>query len=859
MRPTAPRVTGLGVVDAVAIPTGLAVATFLAATPWLRAFSVPRTAGLLAIASVAAVSISFLVVRWWRQPPAVSYVLSAAGLVILLLAAAGLHPAGVWHGLTTGPNQVLTETLPLRGGRTLLAAPLTLTWLCGATSAELISRASTAPGAKRAGAADSGQAALGLAVPVVCFVVAYAVSASRPGADKIAAPLLLVTLVGVAMLRRVLVVAATPEASVGPAVEEQGRPSIWRPTLAWGAVAVVLALVLAMAVPSVPRLSSRPVSLNRAAPIKANVLNDPLDIMAGLRDDNPRSPARTVLRVRTAEASTGYLATVVLDNYDGGTWSFDTTFEPTGGRVPGPNGTAAAAAGLGSSQVRQQFAIVQPLPVPFLPALDRPVDVTGQQVAVDAATGMLMPERANGDLISYRVASSAPLATLDRVPAADGVGVTSSGDLALPPYSSTAMATALRFLSTITGRRPAPTVGFLQAVVTGLHAEERRLDPGAAPANPPARKATQAARPVPTTAQRKKKTAPARPVPTTHRKKTQPARPVPTTAAAPMRGNRSSGTSLSVVINAVVNQRSATPEQFATLYAMVARYMGVPARVVSGFRMGPGSSTGPVPAGNYTVTNRQAWTWVEIPVAGMGWVVADPTPNAVVGIGSPPPQAVQVTPTIVRPNQANAVPSREIAGGHAVAKPAVIRAPRNHQMPWWVLGLVVLGGAAVAAALLGPGLAGARRVLRRRARRQDEPAQLAVGAWLELLDGLQQAGMATRSADTAEEVASAAGQVFGPDLTGLVQDVGAVAERAVFSVSGPPDHPEAQQAWATQRTVRRTIHRSLDRRQRARALLAVGSAPRRPSAASGFVGTARRRPSTASGLVGAITTERRHR
>jgi hypothetical protein len=287
-----------------------------------------------------------------------------------------------------------------------------------------------------------------------------------------------------------------------------------------------------------------------------------------------------------------------------------------------------------------------------------------------------------------------------------------------------------------------------------------------------------------------------------------------------------------VVINAVVNQRRATPEQFATLYAMAARYLGIPARVVTGFRMGPGSDTGPQPAGSSKVTNRQAWTWVEIPVAGMGWLVADPTPDAVIGIGSPPPEAVQASPTTVRPNQANAVPRREITGGHAVAKPAVVPVPTNHSWPRWVVAVVVLAGVLAAAALLGPGLAGARRLVRRRARRRTEPAQLAVGAWLELLDGLEQAGVATRPADTTREVANAAGQVFGPNLARPVEEVGAVAERAMFSVSGPPDRSAAQEAWATQQALRRTVHRSLDRRQRARALLAVGSAPRRPSSAS---------------------------
>jgi hypothetical protein len=62
-----------------------------------------------------------------------------------------------------------------------------------------------------------------------------------------------------------------------------------------------------------------------------------------------------------------------------------------------------------------------------------------------------------------------------------------------------------------------------------------------------------------------------------------------------------------------------------------------------------------------------------------------------------------------------------------------------------------------------------------------------------------------------------------------VQQVGAIADQAAFSVKTPPDRSAAQGAWDTQRTVRLALLRSLDRRQRVRASLAVGSAPRRPS------------------------------
>ena len=44
-------------------------------------------------------------------------------------------------------------------------------------------------------------------------------------------------------------------------------------------------------------------------------------------------------------------------------------------------------------------------------------------------------------------------------------------------------------------------------------------------------------------------------------------------------------------MNAVTVDRAATPEQFATFFAVVARYLGVPVRVATGFRAPAAVST----------------------------------------------------------------------------------------------------------------------------------------------------------------------------------------------------------------------------------------------------------------------------
>ena len=274
--------------------------------------------------------------------------------------------------------------------------------------------------------------------------------------------------------------------------------------------------------------------------------------------------------------------------------------------------------------------------------------------------------------------------------------------------------------------------------------------------------------------------------------------------------------------------QSATPEQFATFFAMVARDLGVPARVVTGFRLVNSSSAGSVAPGTYQVTNRMAWTWVEIPVAGGGWVVADPTPDTPTAESAPPPLSVRATPTTIAPPQANAVPRSEIAGAHAIARPVPINVPRSQHLPGWVLALLVGAAIVVAALLAGPGLAGLRRQIRRRRRHRTDPSELAVGAWLELLDGLHQAGLSPPRGATSAEVAVDAGRAFGADVTAPVRQVGELADRAVFSVSHPPERADAEDAWREQHRLRRAVLRRLDRRQRTRALLSVGAAPRDP-------------------------------
>jgi transglutaminase-like putative cysteine protease len=91
-------------------------------------------------------------------------------------------------------------------------------------------------------------------------------------------------------------------------------------------------------------------------------------------------------------------------------------------------------------------------------------------------------------------------------------------------------------------------------------------------------------------------------------------------------------------------------EQFAGTMAVLARSLGLPARVAVGFAYGeqvPGATN------VYHVTTRHAHAWVEIYFPGSGWIAFEPTPRA--GVTQVPPYARN--PAVEEPVTPPALPS----------------------------------------------------------------------------------------------------------------------------------------------------------------------------------------------------------
>jgi transglutaminase-like putative cysteine protease len=188
-------------------------------------------------------------------------------------------------------------------------------------------------------------------------------------------------------------------------------------------------------------------------------------------------------------------------------------------------------------------------------------------------------------------------------------------------------------------------------------------------------------------------------------------------------------------------------EQYASAMALMAREMGLPARVVMGFVPGadedgetPDASDpaapGADPSAPVAVTGADVSAWVEIAFEGHGWVTFDPTPpesqtpqdEEDTSQADPEPQVAQPPPPpadpVAPPEDDTEQPQTQDsddAAGWAL---------------WQRVAVGVAAGSGVLLLLLAPFLVIAALKARRRRRRRRDPVPMrrVVGGWQEVLD-----------------------------------------------------------------------------------------------------------------------------
>lgn len=433
-------------------------------------------------------------------------------------------------------------------------------------------------------------------------------------------------------------------------------------------------------------------------------------------------PGQVMFTVRSGRTEIQRLA--VLDRFDGVTWSSTARFVPTGSRVP--EGPAPDK----KHEVEQRVTIRE-LPGVWVPAPDRPREVDGLPVVADPDSGALAAAQPLRPGQTYRVDSVVPEWTARDLTAAT-VATDDEAEAALElPWGPGAKEPPVQ-IAEFHDFAEAATQGAVSpiekaALLSAYLKRYARYD----------------------------------------------------VTAPPGHSYRQLGYFLS-------EGRRGTPEHFATAYALLARTIGLPSRVVVGFDGGARAGD------TVQVRSGDVMVWPEVKFERLGWIRFNPLPDS--GRPSKEDDSVAAGETEQKLEQAqkNAVSEQRGEGPGNTTKegPEKPAAAEDSPPPWWLfasIAVALLLAGYVFAVLLVP-------AMRQRRRRTGPPAARIAGAWHQALDHLSDVGLSTARTLTAHEVALFGASSVGADAHGHLGPLADLVNRSSFAASQPDPHA-ADRAW----------------------------------------------------------------
>jgi transglutaminase-like putative cysteine protease len=278
------------------------------------------------------------------------------------------------------------------------------------------------------------------------------------------------------------------------------------------------------------------------------------------------------------------------------------------------------------------------------------------------------------------------------------------------------------------------------------------------------------------------------------------------------------------LVDFVTRTREGYCQHFAGAMALMLRYLGIPARVAAGFTSGSLDDEGET----WTVTDRNAHTWVEVWFRGYGWLPFDPTPargrlagaytsaslgfrdrEALEALGGASPQIGG------EGRRAIEQVSRLLARERELDREAALQAESGSDggSGEKTLGILLLVGLAAAAVIASV------KVVRRRLRYLGSDARRAAAACrLELADFVRDQRVDVAPAATLQELGQAVRRAFAVDTSGFVAAAGA----ARFGPE-PSARAATRSAQRELRVVLRQIRARLSKGRRVRGLVSLRS------------------------------------
>jgi hypothetical protein len=265
--------------------------------------------------------------------------------------------------------------------------------------------------------------------------------------------------------------------------------------------------------------------------------------------------------------------------------------------------------------------------------------------------------------------------------------------------------------------------------------------------------------------------------------------------------------------------RRGTSVQFAATFALAARLLGLPSRLVVGFTPGTAGHGGMV----YRVRAGDALVWPEADFAGAGWIPFFPTP---------PPrsqskawlQAVPEGETAARAHIGSQAlrlrPDPDPFTPVMTPRPTAVtaRSASHVVLVRWVL--VAVGAALTCCFIAIPLLVPFRR---HRRRTRGSPQTRIIGAWHDLLEQLADMGMPPSPGAANSAVARTGIRAAGQDVTAELSSLAVLVNRAMFAWTEATDR-QAVRAWRYRDASRAALRNATPLRYRLRARLRARSA-----------------------------------
>jgi transglutaminase-like putative cysteine protease len=697
------------------MPLTIAALIALSGLTLIRIYNGPLLAALVAGAAAGSVLISTLLRRapaWLVAPSSVAGLVAYAIFTVSTSARAAGFDEDLSRLATDAARnaipRLLTALIPVEAQPDTVLGPIVLAWLAGLAGAELAGRAR--------------RPALALVPPALLYVGALVLVGPNAGV-VLWQPL---AFAGVAAI-------GLAAASAGPGIGElTGLPARARTALrartaaGLGAGLVAVLALIALAAPLAARVVDRAPSDPRryVAPPSLDVLDqNPLirvsgwaanpdqhlfDVTVDGQRPQPTTPAATgpaspspgESEQPVAEESTPpevtppadtrdtRLRLAVLADWDGVTWHIDADYRSAGRVLPAAFAPAAGGE-VAPRTIRERITIAE-LDGRLLPAVSTPRRIDGVRVAYDQATGTVLRTERLEPGLAYTVTSVNPGIDVNLLPAAD---VPSGKDVARYLAVGDAVPADLSQLAEqVAAGEGSP---YLRALALELFLSEHFRYAADAPS-----------------------------------------------------GHAYPNLRFFLFGDPRAGGQRGTSEQFATSFATLGRLLGLPTRVVVGFR---------TPAGGGPITGADALAWPEVLFAGVGWVPFDPMPDP----QTPPrPLEDEFLPKPVPPTTppVTVEPPPEPTYAATSPAPGPVAAARRGPGAGIVAGGAG-GGLVVLILLFLLTVVVLRAAQRRRRLDRGSPRQRVLGAWAEVLDALTLAGSPPPAHLAASEVAEHAAAV----------------------------------------------------------------------------------------------------